>query len=364
MMQEINNKSDEKEEMKSKVMSEAEMEEMAEEEEARTRQIYDPGKRIYDDRKRRVTDLKECSRVTLPKPLSVKREAAIELRRENHTRIFREYLREKCGKDGEQKSNLSDEEKDGLKRIQKRREEKEAVVMKTDKSGKFTIATMDKYIEMGMKHVGNDKEVNREKIREIERILNGHCCAWGKMFGSGENHNHLPRIIKSKCVKSTSVSKLYIMLKDHKAEPEKGRAVATAITSNTTGLLNAVSNYLEALADSIEQPTEVISTEDMLYRVGEHNKEIKEMRKEYEDRRDEKWSCKIIEIHCRSCHEIRSKNGDLEACMPSTENGDAGKASMEKDASYRETLCPKGMTYKAQNHVCQTSQEEIDETKM
>ena len=123
MMQEINNKSDEKEEMKSKVMSEAEMEEMAEEEEARTRQIYDPGKRIYDDRKRRVTDLKECSRVTLPKPLSVKREAAIELRRENHTRIFREYVRDKCGKDGEQKSNLSDEEKDGLKRIQKRRDE-------------------------------------------------------------------------------------------------------------------------------------------------------------------------------------------------------------------------------------------------
>ena len=137
--------------------------------------------------------------------------------------------------------------------------------MKTDKSGKFTIATMEKYIEMGMKHVGDDKQVNREKIREIERILNGHCCAWGKMFGSGESHDHLHRILKSKCVKSTSVSKLYIMHKDHKAEPEKGRAVATAITSNTTGLSNAVSDYIEALADSIEKPTEVISTEDMLF---------------------------------------------------------------------------------------------------
>ena len=46
--------------------------------------------------------------------------------------------------------------------------------------------------------------------------------------------------------------------KDHKAEPEKGRYVATAITSNTTGLSNAVSDYVEALADSVEDPTEVI----------------------------------------------------------------------------------------------------------
>ena len=191
-----------------------------------------------------MTDLSECSRVTLPKPLSIQREAAIEMRRENHTKIFREFVREKCGKDGEQKSNLDDDERDGLKRIQKRREDKQAVIMKTDKSGKFTIVTMEKYVEMGMKHVGDDKEISREKIREIERILNGHCCAWGKMFSSGENHDHLHRILKSKCVKSTSVSKLYIMQKDHKAEPEKGRAVATAITSNTKGLSNAVSDYI------------------------------------------------------------------------------------------------------------------------
>ena len=57
---------------KTKVLTEEEREEMLEEEEARTRQIYDPSKKEYDDRNRRVTDLKECSRVTLPKPLDVK----------------------------------------------------------------------------------------------------------------------------------------------------------------------------------------------------------------------------------------------------------------------------------------------------
>ena len=80
------------------------------------------------------------------------------MRRENYTRIFREYVKEKCGKDGEQKSNMGEDEKDGMKRILKRREDKEAVIKKTDKLRKFTIATLDKYIGMGMKHVGDDKQ--------------------------------------------------------------------------------------------------------------------------------------------------------------------------------------------------------------
>ena len=63
-----------------------------------------------------------------------------------------------------------------------------------------------------------------------------------------------------------------MMHKDHKVEPEKGRAVATATTSNKTGLSNAVSDYIESLANSIENPIETISTEDMLNRVDGHNR--------------------------------------------------------------------------------------------
>ena len=39
------------------------------EEEARGRQVFDPVLKKYDERRRRVTDLKECNRITLPKPL-------------------------------------------------------------------------------------------------------------------------------------------------------------------------------------------------------------------------------------------------------------------------------------------------------
>ena len=105
--------------------------------EAETRQIYDPKRRIYDDRKRRVTDLKECAKVTLPKPMDIKNEAMMEMRRGTNKKIYEEYTEEVCNKKGEVKGNLSDEEKDGLRRLQKRIKENEIVVLKTDKSGKM-----------------------------------------------------------------------------------------------------------------------------------------------------------------------------------------------------------------------------------
>ena len=88
--------------------------EAVEEAEATSRQIFDPIKKEYDDRRRRATDLKECSRVTLPRPLGVTNEAMIEMRRAQHTKAFRVFRERNCGKNGEQKSNLSDEEQEGL----------------------------------------------------------------------------------------------------------------------------------------------------------------------------------------------------------------------------------------------------------
>ena len=79
----------------------------AEEIEAKARQIYDPENKVFDDRKRRVTDLKECSRVTLPKPLPPDLEAVIESRRDFQTKTYRKYRNENCDKHGNQKCNVS-----------------------------------------------------------------------------------------------------------------------------------------------------------------------------------------------------------------------------------------------------------------
>ena len=64
--------------------------------ESKTRQVFDPVGQVYDERKRRVTDLRECNRITLPKPLPEIMEAKIEVRRDFQKDIFEYYRRENC----------------------------------------------------------------------------------------------------------------------------------------------------------------------------------------------------------------------------------------------------------------------------
>ena len=112
---------------------------------AMARQPYDPVGGVYDDRKRRVTDLRECSKVTLPKPLPPQYEAAIEMRRNAQQKIYEKYREKNCNKNGEQKSNLTKSEKEGIKKLGKRRKNLEIVIMNTDKSSRFVITTMEEY---------------------------------------------------------------------------------------------------------------------------------------------------------------------------------------------------------------------------
>ena len=49
--------------------------------EVRNRMIYDPVMKTFDSRKMRVTDLRQCTRVTLPKPLTSDEESKLEVRK-------------------------------------------------------------------------------------------------------------------------------------------------------------------------------------------------------------------------------------------------------------------------------------------
>ena len=147
-----------------------EFEEELEKTEAMTRQIYNTKESRFDDRKRRVTDLKECARVTLPKPLDTKHEALIEMRRGTNQRVYNDYRKEKCNKKGEVEGNLTEEEKDGLKSLQKKIKNQEIVILKTDKSGKLCVVSWEEYIRMGREHTGRDQEIDRKTIIEKENI--------------------------------------------------------------------------------------------------------------------------------------------------------------------------------------------------
>ena len=277
--------------------------EKSEEQDAKSRMIYDPENLTYNDHNRRVTDMDECSRVTLPKPLPIQEEAKIEIRREMHSKIFNDYVKEFCNERGEQKSNLREEEQKGIKKLQKRVQEGKGVVMKTDKSGKMCICTREKYLELGMQHVAGDRVINREELRDIERHLNGHGMAWSKIWGTGKAHNHEDRVMSSRNSCSENTSDLLVAFKDHKKE-EKGRPIATGNSGNTRALSNAVSDYVEAVATSEKNKIEVISSEDMLHSYKNHDKKVKELKEDIQRRKHEKMRCTTCcpgEIRCLRC---------------------------------------------------------------
>ena len=260
------------------------------ENEARGRQVFNPVDKKYDSRKRRVTDLRECTRITLPKPLSAEEEALLESRRSSQQEIFKEYIAKNTDKNGVQKSNLTREESQGLKSLMKKISSRSLIVMKTDKSSKFVVTTEEDYIAMGQEHIKDDIPLKRQEIVEIEEKLNGHNRAWAQIWNSGDDHNHLSRIITSKTTHSENIADLYLMFKDHK-EGKKTRPTATGHSSNSLGLSNAVAEVLEAVNNSESLRYNTISTEDMLARIVEYNKLVLQDRQEWQEKRIAKLRC-------------------------------------------------------------------------
>ena len=315
----------------------AEEKEKMEELEAEQRQTFCPVNKIYNDRKRRVTDLQECSRVTLPKPLPISDEALIEIRREIHGNIYNTFRHEHCSKNGEQKQNLTEQEQKGLESLVKRISEEDLIIMKTDKSGKFCITTREEYKKMGNDHTKNDKVIGRDRIREIERILNGHCTAWAKIWGTGEDNGHLERVIDSKRTTSENLANLWLAYKDHKKEKGKSRPIATGCTSNTRGFSNSVSNLLESVANSQTSKFESISSEDMLSKTKESNKKMAELLEKWMRIRDKKLECKECNIKeeiekksCHICHEIDKEETEIESLQRQYDCEDCGEEMRDR----------------------------------
>ena len=75
---------------------------------------YDREIKVYDERKQSLTDMKECSRIFLPKPLEVKKEE-----QELHSKVSEEYRKDMCDEHGRQKKTLTMGEIRGIKKLEK-----------------------------------------------------------------------------------------------------------------------------------------------------------------------------------------------------------------------------------------------------
>jgi hypothetical protein len=237
----------EEEERKRKKASEMEEEE--------TRQLFDPINKIFDGRKLRVTDLPFNPRVTLPRGIPEEEEASLETRGRKHLEIVRKYIAENCNEHGEQVQNLSKGAQKGIKSLKKRIKEGDLVVLELDKSNRFCVTDINTYRRMGEVQTKKDKKITRENMIKNEKTLNSHAAMMRKMFNFGTNHDQGDRVHTA--VTSTDQNTATLSL------GEKTRPLVSGNTSNTQGLSTMGSVLFEAVAQCVEDPYKVNSTEDM-----------------------------------------------------------------------------------------------------
>ena len=267
-----------------------EIEEMNEDEEeamrmrdAELRQVFDMRTGTIDMRKRRVTDIKGNSRVILPKKMrGFDEEAKLEVLRQETRGVVGQYMRENCGPNGVQKTNLTRGEVRGLRSLRKRIKEGELVVLPTDKTGLFAVMSRSTYTECGMKHVKGYTEVGWDDLKVAQSELNGHTSMMIKIFGIGEAWNHTSRVRETMLGESMTTCPLTLQYKDHKGwTREMGtipptRPVVGGPLGMNLYLSEIVSDLVEPLVDRYKGGKENISSEDLIARLVQLNSSNKE----------------------------------------------------------------------------------------
>ena len=244
--------------------------------EAESRQVYDPHRKTVNLNNRRVTDLKENPKVYLPKPLKPVEEAQLAVRKEKYLEVFQKYVEANCNKKGEQKLNLSFGQRRGLEKLLKRIQEKEIIVLMTDKTGKLAVISREEYLRMGEVHTSKDIEIGWGEAAEIQKLTNGHTSSWIKIAGVGESWGHVERVRETCLNKSICIASMYLLYKDHKetktGEVPKSRPVVSSSGGMGIHLNNILSEFVEPLADNVKGKIEVISSEEMMNKFDRLNK--------------------------------------------------------------------------------------------
>ena len=119
------------------------------------------------------------------------------------------------------------EQKRGLKRLQKRKNDKEIVVFQTDKSGKLAVDSLENYKETATPHVEGDEVVTIKEYENAEKLINAHSAFWLKMLQVAGDSGDSRRYKTSMKKEHTKPPTLYTFRKDHKRyeDPEKGPPV-------------------------------------------------------------------------------------------------------------------------------------------
>ena len=184
---------------------------------------------------------------------------------------------EKVVKRTSSNSNLTHQERKGLKQLKRRISQGEIIVAPTDKSSKFAVLKPEQYIGSGLKHVEGDSEISIDEVARLQNIVNSHVSWINFIFNTGADWAQQDRMNINTHDEGAQTCGLQLLIKDHKGwSPSDGtvppsRPVVSGNEGLNMHLSELVSKILEPIAEGSGR-YEVNSTGHMLHKIDEMNK--------------------------------------------------------------------------------------------
>ena len=188
----------------------------------------------------RATDMKSNKRVQLVESNNLELETKFKNLKIEFSKGYKYYNYEYKN---QLYSNLTENERDGLKKVNNSVKSKESVVNQTDKSKKFTVDNPDSYKNDMKKYVENDKVIDSKHVNKVTKLFNDVTKFLASILKTGESHNQLNRVLKNLVVSPDGeIPVLGGMYKDHKS----GRNFRPFVNGNVGPIAN-ISNILSKI---------------------------------------------------------------------------------------------------------------------
>ena len=250
--------------------------------------VYDMKSKSLDFGNLSAPKYKYNKRICMPDPESPELEVCHELRRTEMNRIFNRFINDGQktkkylkGTQSHENSNLTREELIGLKSLKQRIKSGEIIICETDKSRKFAALTPAQYLESGLQHTTKDLQIEPERVKRIQNVVNSHVEWLKEITNIGKNVGHESRMSNNLSDKGEQVCNMSLLLKDHKKWVcgSVGPIPSRPVISGNNGLNCHLSELVSAIVDPVAselEGREIDSTDDMLSKIDELNVKLNE----------------------------------------------------------------------------------------
>ena len=234
-----------------------------------SKRVFDVEGGTVDFKKKQVTAMVTCKRITVPEAAENQKETKIQVLVNNLEDVLRKGMKEeaRCLRAGNPvKSTMTESALRGRARLLEREKAGELVLVCSDKSGKLYPMSKELYRRCMEPHIAGDSVHTRADVSKAENEFNGAARQVLRAFKFGEDWQQESRFVSACKVENNEAPSMNQLVKDHK-ETLKTRPVARAKVQQAPNgpladLLCEVLNPFVAEADK-DRRTDVKSTEEL-----------------------------------------------------------------------------------------------------